>query len=95
VAFIAGTEPTDTCDQQTHQGFFQRIFGAVAPSNPTQAPPPGTNRPGVPVAIQPTPPITDANGQAQNNPADDQKKKKGLFGKIVGVFKGDDNNKSQ
>jgi penicillin-binding protein 1B len=95
VAFIAGTEPTDTCDQADHKGIFQRIFGSLSTSNPTQAPPPGTNRPGVPVAVQPTPPIVDANGQAQNNPPDDQKKKKGLFGKIVGVFKGDDNNKSQ
>jgi penicillin-binding protein 1B len=92
VAFIAGTEPTDTCDQQAHQGFFQKLFGVNTPANPT--PPPGANKPAASVAVQPAAPA-DPNAQAQNNPPEEQKKKKGLFGKIVGVFKGDDNNKSQ
>jgi penicillin-binding protein 1B len=69
-AFVAGTEPRDTCDQQGGAtGFFSRLFGgrqAVAP--PTQA------------ALGP-------DGQAA--PEDPTKKKKGLFGKIAGIFKDD------
>jgi penicillin-binding protein 1B len=37
-AFIAGTEPRDTCDQQAGvSGFFSRIFGGSKPANPTLA----------------------------------------------------------
>jgi penicillin-binding protein 1B len=90
VAFIAGTEPKDTCEDSDHKNILQRIFGFMSPQNP--APPPGsaTNIPATS-----TPPPNGQPVQAQNNPpADDKKKKKGFFGKIVGVFK-DDNNKSQ
>src|SRR6202451_3217002 len=69
-AFVAGTEPRDTCDQQQGgaTGFFSRLFGGrQAVASPTQA------------ALGP-------DGQ----PApDDPKKKKGLFGKIAGIFKDD------
>ena len=41
VAFIAGTEPTMTCDQGDGRNFLQRIFGIGQP-NPT---PPATNGP--------------------------------------------------
>jgi penicillin-binding protein 1B len=67
-AFIAGTEPNQTCDQGTGVGgFFSRMLGiggdkAAAP--PGVVPPPGTA-------------------------AEDPQKKKGLFGKIVGIFKDD------
>jgi len=67
-AFIAGTEPSQTCDQGTGVGgFFSRMLGiggdkAAAP--PGVVPPPG--------------PATE-----------DTQKKKGLFGKIVGIFKDD------
>ncbi len=66
-AFIAGTEPQVTCDQQEGiRGFFSRLFNGqekVLPPNP-------------------------ANAQA---PAivEDKDKKKGLFGKIAGIFKDD------
>ena len=73
IAFVAGTEPRDTCDQSGGiQGFFSRIFGG----NSEKALPPPT-----------------ANGNPQ--PAtgvqseEEARKKKGFFGKIVGVFKGD------
>ena len=37
-AFIAGTEPRDTCDQQAGvSGFFSRIFGGGKPATPTLA----------------------------------------------------------
>ena len=63
-AFVAGTEPRETCDQQNGVvGFFNRVFGGSKPVSPTLA----------------------ANGQQ----ADDSKKKKGLFGKIAGIFKDD------
>ncbi len=63
-AFITGTEPTNTCDQNTGvKGVLSRIFGLGN--------------------AQPQPP-TGADPQA---PAD--QKKKGLFGKIAGIFKDD------
>ena len=75
-AFVAGTEPRDTCDQQAGvKGFFSRIFGG----GPEKVlPPPG--QPGQNPAI-----AQDAQGQ--DSP--DAKKKKGFFGKIAGIFKDD------
>ena len=60
-AFVAGTEPRDTCDQSGSSGILSRIFGG---GQPTVLPPPGSE------------------------PADADKKK-GIFSKIVGAFKGD------
>jgi penicillin-binding protein 1B len=69
-AFVAGTEPRDTCDaQEGMKGFLSRMFGG------------GDKR------VQPVQPEA-ANGQDPNNPQD-PKKKKGLFGKIAGIFKDD------
>ncbi len=66
-AFVAGTEPRETCDQQSGVvGFFNRFFGG----GPKVLPPP-----------------TQANGQDPQNA--DPQKKKGLFGKIAGIFKDD------
>ncbi len=66
-AFVAGTEPRETCDQQNGvAGLFSRFFGGGA----QQALPP---------------PAQAANGQDGQDP----KKKKGLFGKIAGIFKDD------
>ena len=75
VAFISGTEPKDTCDQQPgdHRGIISRILGIGSP----QVQPP------VVVGAQPA-------AQAQPvQPADSQKPKKGFFGKIAGIFKDD------
>jgi penicillin-binding protein 1B len=74
IAFVAGTEPHDTCDQSGGgvQGFFSRIFGG----NSVKALPP-------PSSIgNPQP----ASGVQSEEAA---RKKKSLFGKFVGVFKGD------
>ncbi|HEU5336134.1 MAG TPA: transglycosylase domain-containing protein [Terriglobales bacterium] len=81
-AFIAGTEPTETCDQALgeHRGFLARILGLGA--KPT-APPPVVGQPNTAQTGQ------QAAG-SQNQAATDPKKKKGLFGKIVGIFKEDD-----
>jgi penicillin-binding protein 1B len=65
-AFIVGTEPTSTCDQNIGvKGVLSRIFGL---GNDQVQPPPGTQQP-------------DSQQPGQ--------KKKGLFGKIAGIFKDD------
>jgi len=82
IAFVAGTEPHDTCDQSTGiGGFFSKIFGG---NGEKALPPPTTN--GNPNGV--------AGVQSQEDPG---KKKKGFFGKLAGVFKGDSdsNNKKE
>jgi penicillin-binding protein 1B len=73
IAFVAGTEPRDTCDQGTGvQGFFSRLFGGNS--------------------VKPLPPpTTNGNPQTAAGVQSDQEaqKKKSFFGKIVGVFRGD------
>jgi len=73
-AFVSGTEPRDTCDaQEGMKGFFSKIFG-------------GGDKSAQPQQAQ------AANGQDPNSPDPnnpDPKKKKGLFGKIAGIFKDD------
>jgi penicillin-binding protein 1B len=65
-AFVAGTEPHETCDQQNGiAGVFSRFFGGGSKALPP----------------------TLANGQPA--PSTDPQKKKGLFGKIAGIFKDD------
>jgi penicillin-binding protein 1B len=65
-AFVAGTEPHETCDQQNGvAGIFSRFFGGGSKALPP----------------------TLANGQPA--PATDPQKKKGIFGKIAGIFKDD------
>jgi penicillin-binding protein 1B len=74
-AFVAGTEPRDTCDQSGGvQGFFSRMFGG---NSEKALPPPTTN--GNP---QPVPGVQSE---------EEASKKKSFFGKIVGAFKGDSN----
>ena len=76
VAFIAGTEPSETCDQGTGmRGFFSRVFG-LGGEKALPPPPPGA-QPGAPPA---------ASGAAAEDPS---KKKKGFLGKIAGIFKDD------
>lgn len=75
-AFVAGTEPRETCDQQGGVvGFFSRMFGG---GGQKVLPPPTQT------AIGPDgQPIQGPQGQ------DATKKKGGLFGKIAGIFKDD------
>src|SRR5712691_10842032 len=69
-AFIARTEPHDTCDQGGGiTGFFSRIFG-------------GGQEKVLPPGAKPT----VAGDQGVDDPS---KKKKGIFGKIVDIFKDD------
>ena len=73
-AFVAGTEPHDTCDQQAGmKGFFSKLFGG------------GDNK-----AITPPAPQPGTTGvQEDPNNQQDAQKKKGFFGKLAGIFKDD------
>jgi len=66
-AFVAGTEPRDTCETEAGmKGILSRIFGGGGK------------------------PVMPQSANAQNpNITEEQKKKKGLFGKIAGIFKDD------
>jgi len=78
-AFIAGTEPNQTCDQPTGvKGFFSRMLG-LGGDKALPPPPPGSQN------------GTQAGGATQDANAANQdgNKKKGFFGKIVGIFKDD------
>jgi penicillin-binding protein 1B len=73
-AFVAGTEPHETCDQTSGvSGFFSRILGLG--EKPLPPPPQGAQG-------------NQASTDNQNG-QDAEKKKKGFFGKIVGIFKDD------
>jgi len=82
VAFIAGTEPKETCDEAftDHRGVFTKILGL---GTPLVTPPPPTTNGAVPIAAT-VPPEQAASGQppaVQQAPA---KKKKGFFSKLFG-----------
>ena len=82
-AFIAGTEPNQTCDQPTGvKGFFSRIFGLgdkpLPPASNGQTP------------YVPKPPwASSSQNTATNEDPNAGQKKKGLIGKIAGIFKDD------
>ena len=77
VAFIAGTEPKETCDQAVgdHRGFFTKIFGLGSPT--VAQPPPTTNGVVEPGAAR----NSRANGQrsACTGPAASTEKEAGLL----------------
>ena len=76
-AFIAGTEPNQTCDQPTGvKGFFSRMFGLGSEKALPPPPPAGPNG-------------TQAGGAPQDAANQDGKKKKGFLGKIADIFKDD------
>ena len=86
VAFIAGTEPKDTCDQADHRGFFTKILGLGSP--PVAAP---TTTNGV---VQTAPNGNpQANAQADNAEPSPPKKKRGFFSRLFG--KGDSGGQPQ
>jgi hypothetical protein len=88
VAFIAGTEPKDTCDQSygDHRGFFTKIFGLGSPQ--VAAPPPDTNGP-VPSAAGGPQGQTPGGEAAQAQPPK-PKKKKGFLGRLFGKDSSDE-----
>jgi penicillin-binding protein 1B len=92
-AFLDGTQPTGTCDHPNgdQRNIFQKMFGLGGNKSapPIIGPPPAN-------VVQPQPPGGKIPAQQQNgepipNEAQPKKKKRGFFGKVFGVFKGDDN----
>jgi penicillin-binding protein 1B len=91
VAFIAGTEPKDTCEQTDHRNIFQKIFGLGGPDQNAAPPPPNMVPANARNQMPPgSPPPNGQVAQDANGNPQPEKKKKGIFGKIVGVFKGDE-----
>ena len=89
IAFIAGTEPKQTCDQgvSDHRGIFTKIFGLGSP--PVAPPPANTNGP-VSTAGTPAGQITTVEpGEAQPP----KKKKRGFFSRLFG--RGDSSDEEQ
>lgn len=88
-AFVAGTEPTATCEQGPgdHRNIFQKLFGLGQPSPPVVPPPPAPSP-----RQQPRRAVAAAQADPQQQPPapPQEKKKKGFWGKLAGVFKGDD-----
>ena len=87
VAFIAGTEPQENCEQAftDHRGVFSKILGLGSP--PVAPPPTTTNGP-----VQGQPGTPAGGPQAPGDQAPDQKKKKGFFSRVFG---GKDSDKNQ
>ena len=89
VAFIAGTEPKETCDQAftDNRGVFSKILGIGSP--PAAPPPPDTNG-----TVQATASAIPATGEPPTGQpaATPPKKKKGFFSRIFG---GNGNNEDQ
>jgi penicillin-binding protein 1B len=84
-AFVEGSEPKETCDRADQRNVFQKLFGGPAPA------PPPVNQP---ARVYPPGPARRTNGapvEGQQSPAPaPEEKKKGFWGKVVGIFKGDD-----
>jgi penicillin-binding protein 1B len=95
VAFIAGTEPKQTCEQAygDHRGFFTKIFGLGSP--PVALPPPTTNGAVAGPNGAPGGTATTADGQPVPNPQTPPKKKKGFLGRLFGGGKGDSSDQQQ
>ncbi len=76
VAFIAGTEPKETCDEAftDHRGIVTKILGLGTP--PVAPPPPTTNGA---VASSSAPPDQAASGQPATDPATSSQEEEGLL----------------
>ncbi len=82
--FIAGSEPTEVCGQQTASpsNWLSHLFGKG--SNPPPPPSAAANQPGQPNKPGAKPAPGDAQPPGAPNP--DAEKKKGLLDKIFGIF---------
>jgi len=90
-AFIAGTEPSQTCEMTAgdQRNFFQKLFG-VGPKPPAPA---AVSNPGQQAQTSQAVPGQPAQPSQAAATSEDDKKKKGFFGKLFGAIKGD--NKDQ
>ena len=85
-AFIAGTEPTDTCEHVSdNRNLIQKIFGL---GDKPSSPPPVSNQPQGSPSNQPVAPQ-----QQQQQQEDPNKKKPGFWKRIFGG--GEDKNKQE
>jgi penicillin-binding protein 1B len=90
LVFVEGSEPKETCDHTDQRNVFQKVFGAAAP----EAPP--VNQPGR--VIPPNQPRQAAGAPAGGEQLSAQgqaEKKKGFWGKVVGIFGADDKDKNK
>jgi penicillin-binding protein 1B len=87
-AFVEGSEPKETCDRADQRNIFQKILGVPAPVSPP------VNQPARVSPSNPPRQTYNSPGGAPPPPAPSQPppadKKKGFWGKMVGVFHGDD-----
>jgi penicillin-binding protein 1B len=90
-AFLDGTAPTDTCDHSNgdQRNLFQKLFG-LGDKTSEGVVPPGTP---TPAQSSSDPALADPATAASNDSNGQAPKKKGFFGKVFGVFKGDDKSK--
>lgn len=88
MAFIEGTQPTQTCEQTAadHRNFFQKLFGM----EPKPAPPVSVSNPGSGGPAPPKPDSSQAMAQQNGQGQDKEKpKKKGFWSRLFGSNKGD------
>ncbi len=83
-AFIAGTEPHETCDHTGGGGFFQRVFG-MGRSQENSA---SGSQPGATQGPVPRPPQAGDAGQPGQPSSGQQPAKKGFWERFWGTFKG-------
>ena len=89
MAFIEGTQPTQTCDQTAsdHRNIFQKLFGMEPKPNP----PPAVSNPAPPGPGQAGQQPAATTQESEQKDDQDKGKKKGFFGRLFGSFKGDNN----
>jgi penicillin-binding protein 1B len=96
-AFVLGTEPKTTCDQGS-PNLLQKVLGITPGSANPAFTPPSNVQPSKPVVPPPKPRQTTRQAQTtpspNQTPAQQPEKKKGFWGKLAGVFKGDSENQS-
>ena len=85
LAFIEGSEPKQTCDGPDQRNIFQKIFGEAAP------PPAPVNQPARIIPARPTHGVQhSARRLCTGRPREPQReKKRGFWGKLGGIFGGD------
>ncbi|HET9839484.1 MAG TPA: PBP1A family penicillin-binding protein [Candidatus Angelobacter sp.] len=86
-AFIDGTQPTQTCEQGAHGNVFQRIFGIEPKPTPT----PAASNTGGNTPLPPAQPAASQQNAGQTG--EQEKKKKGFWGRLFGGSDNKDDNK--
>jgi len=90
-AFVEGSEPKETCDRADQRNVLQKIFGGAAPAPPPVNQPARTIPQNQPRQVQGAP----AGGERPAVQGQPEEKKKGFWGKVVGIFGTDDKDKNK